>query len=89
MKREFVDSFIDMKLDECDVSIKEITAKLDEMHRLEYRIECGTAIYDELFMECVNLSRQLLRVTRSKSRLLSIYNRRNMEAFFEDNANIN
>jgi hypothetical protein len=84
MKRQFIDTIIEMKLDECEESIKEIGIRVEEIGRREPYIRKGTKDYEELVNEFHQLVVKRMRLEQAKDRLFRTYTRRNMEAFFEE-----
>jgi hypothetical protein len=84
MGRQFIDTIIDMKLDECEESIKEITNRVEEIGRREPYIRKGTKDYQELVNEFHQLVLKRVRLEKAKDKLYRVYTKRNMEAFFEE-----
>jgi len=84
MSRQFIDSIIDMKLDECDISIKEINQQIEEMERREAYLPKGSKAYRALIEEFVEAIKKRHRVEMAKKKLLKVYTKRNMEALFAE-----
>lgn len=80
----FVDTLIEMKMDECDDTIKEINAKVEEIGRREPYIRKGSKEYKSLQDEFWALVNRRLRLEQAKNKLSMVYTRRNMEAFFNE-----
>lgn len=84
MKKQFVDTFIQMKLDECEVSIMEINKEIEEISRVEPYTRKGTSQYDELMDNFYGLVVKRVRLEHSRSRLMNAYVRREMDALYEE-----
>lgn len=82
--KQFIDVLLDMKLDECDKTIKEVHAQIEEIGRREPYVKKGTKAYDDLEQEFFGLVVRRATLENAKFKLLSVYTRRNMDAFFKE-----
>lgn len=84
MKRYFIDTIIDMKINECEEIIKEIHEKVEEIGRREVYVRKDTDSYKGLEKEFMDLIYYRARIEHAKNKLLIIYTKREMNAFFEE-----
>ena len=84
MKRQFIDTFIQMKMDECDASIMEINEQIEQISRVEPYTRKGTDEYAKLIDDFHDLVVKRARLERSRNRLMNTYVRREMDALYEE-----
>lgn len=87
--RTFIDSIIDMKIDECDEGINQIRSQIEEIERREPWVVKGTTTYRDMQNEFLQLIIKQHRLALVKEKLLKVYVRRNMVDLFEEYDSIN
>jgi Mg2+ and Co2+ transporter CorA len=82
--RNFLDTFIDMKLDECEEALVTISGRVDDIERRLFANLNDPQYLENLAEEYSKVIIEKHRLANSHSRLLAALHKRNMEAFVND-----
>ena len=82
--KKFVHEFVSKKIDECDLTIKELEIAMDEQIRREAYVKKNSPAHYDLAQEFANTMIRKLRVINAKHRLLMQYVKLEMDEYLAD-----